>query len=113
MEKRSFRRMTSKIDARLFHGNLFYSGTVLNFSEQGMFLNSNLCLPSDSLCLIMIRENSSLFNFLAKVKYAKRTDDYSRGMGIELLNPSKHYLDFVENFSSSTEKDEKKLANSD
>ena len=100
MEKRSFKRMTSKIDARLFHGNLFYSGTVLNFSEQGMFLSSKICLPSDSMCLIMIRENSSLLNFLARVRHAKKTDVYSRGMGIELLKPSKHYLDFVESFRS-------------
>lgn len=113
MEKRYFRRMTSNIDARLFHGNLFYSGTVLNLSEKGIFLSAKLCLPSDSLCLIIIRENSSLFNFLAKVRHAKDTDFYSKGMGIELLNPSKHYLDFVKNFSSRTGKDEKKLTNSD
>ena len=94
-ESRSCARMQTNIDARYFYGNLFYSGTVLNLSDCGMFISTSRFLPSDSMFVVIIRLEDELLKVIAKVKRIASTDGNSAGMGVELLSPSRSYLDFV------------------
>ncbi len=48
MERRSYPRMSTKIDARFFYGNLFYSGTVSNISQLILFFDTQLYAPDTS-----------------------------------------------------------------
>jgi hypothetical protein len=95
IEKRAFERIPVNISARFYHGNIFYSGIVRNLSEQGMFIDTKKCLPSDSMFVVIIREKNDLLKVIAKVKRASRNTDTCLGMGVELLSPSPGYLDFV------------------
>jgi hypothetical protein len=94
-EKRAFSRISAKIEARFFFGNIFYSGTVLNISEKGMFINTKRFLPSDAMFVIIIREDNELLKVIAKVKRVVSSTDDREGMGVELLSPSVSYLQFV------------------
>ena len=95
VDKRAFSRIPVNIDARFFHGNIFYSGIIRNLSEQGMYIETKKCLPSDSMFVVIIREENDLLKVIAKVKRASINTDTCLGMGVELLSPSSGYLDFV------------------
>ena len=94
-ENRSCERIQTNIDARFFYSNLFYSGTVLNLSDSGMFINTKRFLPADSMFVIIIRLETEFLKVIAKVKRIASTAGNSSGMGVELLSPSKSYLDLV------------------
>lgn len=94
-EKRAFKRIAANIDARFFSGNIFYSGTVLNISEKGMFINTKRCLPADSMFVIIIREENTLLKVIAKVRRSTLAGDGCDGMGVELLSPSADYMKFI------------------
>jgi hypothetical protein len=100
-EKRAFKRINAKIDARFFYGNIFYSGTVLNISEKGMFINTKRCLPSDSMFVIIIREENALLKVIAKVRRSSAGSS-SDGMGVELLRPSADYMEFINRLQIGT-----------
>ena len=96
VDKRVSNRISVNIDARFFHGNIFYSGIVRNLSEQGLFIDTKKCLPSDSMFVVIIREENDLLKVIAKVKRASINIDTCLGMGVELLSPSAGYLDFIQ-----------------
>ncbi len=100
-EKRAYQRILANIEARFFHDNMFYSGTVLNLSEKGMFVRTRRYLPSESKFIIVMRGEKEVLKILAKVKRVTKTDGYHDGMGIEVLNPSEEYLDFVNRLKMS------------
>jgi hypothetical protein len=95
VDKRVSNRIPVNIDARFFHGNIFYSGIVRNLSDQGMFIDTKKCLPFDSMFVVIIREENDLLKVIAKVKRASINTDTCLGMGVELLSPSAGYLDFI------------------
>lgn len=94
-EKRAFKRIPVNIDARFFHGNIFYSGIVRNLSGQGMFIDTKKCLPSDSMFVVIIREDDDLLKVIVKVKRVSTNSETCSGMGLELINPSSAYLGLV------------------
>jgi len=95
MEKRAHPRIPTKIDARFFYGNLFYSGTVSNISQKGMFVNTRRLLPTGSIFVILIRAENQLLKVVARVKRNIRENGSHDGMGVELLSPSAPYMDLV------------------
>lgn len=95
MERRSHPRISTKIDARFFYGNLFYSGTVSNISHKGMFINTRRLLPSGSIFIVLIRIENQLLKVVARVKRNIRNNSGIDGMGVELLSPSAIYMDLV------------------
>lgn len=100
-EKRAFKRIAANIDARFFFGNIFYSGTVLNISEKGMFINTKRCLPSDSMFVIIIREEHALLKVIAKVRRSTLGGGGCDGMGVELLSPSADFIKFIDRLKVS------------
>jgi hypothetical protein len=95
-EKRAFERINANIDARFFYGNMFYSGTVLNISEKGMFIHTKRRLPSESMFVIIIREDNALLKVVAKVRRFSDGAGDRDGMGVELLSPSVDYRRFID-----------------
>jgi len=95
MERRSHGRISTRIDARFFHGNLFYSGTVSNISQKGMFIITKRLLPSGSIFVVLIHIDNQLLKGIARVKRSVRNNSTSDGMGVELLSVSAMYTDLV------------------
>ena len=94
-ERRTCERIQTNIDARFFYGNLFYSGSVSNMSDSGMFINTKRFLPIDSMFVVIIRLENELLKVIAKVKRLTSTSDTGDGMGVVLLSPSRSYLELV------------------
>jgi hypothetical protein len=99
MEKRACKRMPADIEVRLPYGNKFYSGTVLNLSEKGMFISTKKFYPSDSMLSIYI--DNEPVNLLSRVRRYRITNGHLDGIGVEILTPKKKYLDFIDNLRSA------------
>lgn len=99
MEKRTCERFPVEIDARFFCGNMFYSGTIFNLSTDGMYIKTKRCFPSGTRLLTIIRNGKELLQIITKVKQLTRINGCYDGMHVEILNPSKNYLDYVNSLS--------------
>ena len=101
MERRSFERISTNINARFFYDNMFYTGSILNLSERGLFLSTKRCLPSDSMFVIIIRLEEKYLKLVAKVKRLAQGEGYYNGMGVEILTTSVSYLNFIRDLKVS------------
>jgi len=95
MQRRAFERIPANIDVKFFCGNSIYSGTVTNLSENGLFIDTTMCLPFDSKLEILIVVEGEILKVPVKVSRIAKTDDYYHGMGVELLDSSPNYLEFI------------------
>jgi hypothetical protein len=103
MERRAFKRIPIKVEAIFLEGNMVYSGTVLNLSERNMSISTRRCFPSGSMFESIIRVEEGLLKVHAQVKRETKINSYNDGMGVEVLNPTKEYLEFVNRFRRKKE----------
>jgi hypothetical protein len=80
MEKRVFKRVPVLINAKVHCGNTLYAGTVTNLSKNGMCIKTGL--PLD-------------LNFLVEFRRAVETLGAFDTWGVEIMNPPKKYLEFL------------------
>jgi len=95
-DKRSCERINTNMYARFFYGNMFYSGTVLNVSDSGMFISTKRFLPTDAIFVVIIRLENELLKVIAKVNRIALASGNTAGIGVTLLSPSRSYLDLVD-----------------
>lgn len=95
MEKRSDRRLTARIDARFFYGSLFYSGTILNISVKGMFIAARRSFPPGTVFVVLFRIDGDVLKVIARVRRISVIDGEVEGMGLELVSPSRRYMEFA------------------
>ncbi len=100
MEKSSFERVDADVDVRFSYGYIFYTGEIRNFSEKGMFIRTRNILPDNSIVLVMFRVEDELVKLLARVKRSAKSGNNHDGMGIEILNPQKKYLNYIDSLKS-------------
>jgi hypothetical protein len=96
-EKRSFERIPIGEEVKISYKNKYYSGTVLNISEEGMFLGTKKCLPFNSTLSI----ENKLFKVLVSVKRLTEMNGYYDGVGVKLTNPTEVYSEFINGMKSS------------
>ncbi|MBI4681805.1 MAG: PilZ domain-containing protein [Nitrospirae bacterium] len=95
-ERSTSKRTPSGLNITLLGGgNIFYSGTVFDLSEKGMFIRTNKYFTPNSLLLIIIRLNNNPFQIIARVKQLKQANGDAGGIGVELLNAPKGYVAIV------------------
>ena len=97
MQKRVYERIPTNIEVS--YGNELYSGTMTNCSENGMFINTRMCYPFDTSFQILIILKDEVLKVPVKVTRIVKTYDFFNGMGVELLNPSRKYLEFIKNLN--------------
>jgi len=95
MERRAAERVAANIDARFLCSNVFYSGTVLNLSEKGMFIRTRKYFPSNTGFMVVIRSDDDLLKVMVRVKRIIMGDANDDGMGVEIVQPDADYLEFV------------------
>ncbi len=100
MEKRSFERIDADLDVRFSYGYIFYTGKISNLSEKGLFIRTRNCLPDNSIVLVMFQVEDELVKLLARVKRSAKSGNNHDGMGIEILNPQKKYLNYIDSLKS-------------
>lgn len=95
MEKRVFERMPTNIEAKFFCGNTMHTGTVTNISENGMFINTRMCLPFDSQFQILLPLKGDVLKVPVRVSRMVKVNDFYEGMGLSLVGGNSGYRDFV------------------
>lgn len=79
-------------------GGREYHGTVTNISETGMYITTDETPQQDAEeCRIAIPVNDSMLHIPGRLVRRTMVNGGTRGIAIELQNPPKPYLDFVEN----------------
>jgi len=79
----------------IFHGDVISAATLNNCSEKGMYVKSRGAFPLDTILKIIIPlNNDERLEVPVKVVRLTKTGDYE-GMGVELLNVSIKYTDFL------------------
>jgi len=94
-ERRSSQRMSANIDTKFFFGSIFYSGTILNVSENGLFINTKINLPSETIFIMFIPVEKENLKVIARVRRTALKNRAIDGIGVEILNPPVKYKDFV------------------
>jgi hypothetical protein len=93
--RKSGRDIPANIDVRFFFGNMFYSGTLLTFSEKEMFIKTTIRLPAEAMFIIIIPIEGECLNIIARVRKTAENSPVSSGMAVELLNPPEKYANYV------------------
>jgi desulfoferrodoxin (superoxide reductase-like protein) len=94
MKERTFERMTTSLRVNFSIGNEIHSGTLTNLSKNGMFIITKNCLPLKSKFDILIPSDEGVMSVSVKVRRLWKVSNDDDGMGVELLNPSKQYIEF-------------------
>jgi hypothetical protein len=95
MQRRNFERIPTNLKVRFFSGNIEYPGTVTNVSDKGMFISTEVSFPLEPKLEIFIPLKEEVLKIPVKIKSFKKSGDIYNGIGVELLDPSPHYLHFI------------------
>lgn len=95
MEKRESRRIHANLALRYPCRDKFCSGTATNLSENGMFIDTEMDFPVQSKFDIFISSREDVFKVPVKISRLVRTGNIYNGMGVELLDLPKKYLEFL------------------
>jgi hypothetical protein len=101
MQKRAYERINTNVRVKFLYGSDLYSGTVTNLSENGMYIQTNRCLPFDAKFDILFQLKGEVKKFPIKVFRIEKTDGFYNGMGVELIEHPRDYLEFVKKLKAS------------
>jgi c-di-GMP-binding flagellar brake protein YcgR len=100
MQRRNFHRIDSDVKVRFFCGNEFCSGIITNISEGGMFIRTKISFPFELKFKVIIYLKERLLTVPIKLNRLLRNNKSCDTMAVEVLNPQKDYLEFVERLRS-------------
>jgi superoxide reductase len=95
MRKRVFERVTSNHQMSFSYNNALYSGIVTNLSENGMRIDTKNCPPFRSKFDVLFPLGEEVLTLPVQVKRVVKRQDVTDAVGVEILNPSMKYLQFV------------------
>ena len=95
MEKRKHRRIDVSLTVTVCCEPYQYQATVTNISEKGLCIKTSMCFPVETQCKISILGKEGVFDIQAFVKRSNKKEGFNETMGLELLNPSRQYREFV------------------
>lgn len=101
MEKRVFDRADAELPVKYYCDRMFYSGTVINLSENGMFISTTNFLPCLDIIEVLIPLEDEVSMCYARIRRIVKINDYKFNIGIELLNPPSNYLMYVSRLKSA------------
>jgi hypothetical protein len=97
MERRAYERAPASLPVKLLLGNIYDSCDTKNLSKTGMFLNTWKPLPLGLKIGLLIPSRNNV-KVSARVARLVEKDDLFDGMGVEILDPSREYLECVDVF---------------
>ncbi len=100
MEKRFFERLPVNLQARMFFGNMIYSVKVTDISESGMFIDTKINFPVNSIILTLLLFDNDTLKIPVTIKRIEKSDNglhenSRRGLGSEVYLNKQEYIDFV------------------
>ncbi len=96
-EKRYFQRIPSNLSAFFYCVHTHYSGIVENLSFKGMLISTNnICFPIDLQFHVYIPVPEIILHIPVKISRMMRLPDSFDWLGVEIQNPPKDFLEFVD-----------------
>ena len=104
MEKRVSERISDSLDAEITLDGVNYSGIIMNYSDEGLFLVSATLYDVDEVdehtemeirCTLPSEEK---VNLKCEVKWSNKKDSpfgVSLNMGMKILDPPEKYMEFI------------------
>jgi hypothetical protein len=104
MEKRVSERISDSLDAEITLDGVNYSGIIMNYSDEGLFLVSATLYDLDEVdehtemeirCTLPSEEK---VNLKCEVKWSNKKDSpfgVSLNMGMKILDPPEKYMKFI------------------
>ena len=92
-------KISLKVDARFFWAKMLALGDVTGISKNCICINTWFCFPLDSLIELFLPFKRKVLDLSVRVDKFRRKNSIHETMCVEVLNPSKEYLDFVYDFS--------------
>lgn len=84
--------------ARIFYGNMVYTGTVTDLSENGMFINTEVNFPVDSAFDTVVLQSGHAVMIPVRVKRTAASsagDSANDGIGVKVVTPPRDYLEIL------------------
>lgn len=98
-ERRSSKRNDTDLSVRFSCDQLMYSslhyGVVGNISDNGMLVKTGSCFPHNTSVALFIYRGKIL-RIHAKVKRVVKKKGFYHAMGLEVIEPSREYVEFVD-----------------
>ena len=91
MQKRAFERISSELESKFFCGNIMYTGTVTDLSENGMFISTSMCFPFNAVFDVLIPLDGGVLKIPVRVSRMVKKDGSYEGMGVEVLGKVSDY----------------------
>lgn len=102
MERRASERIRANIAVRFYCDNNEYTGNVTDLSQHGMFISTDgMCFPFSSEFKIAFPIKTEVLNILVLVRRITKTKDCYDGIGVEILNPPKNYLEYMKDLCNN------------
>lgn len=101
MERRVFKRTDAELPVKYYCDRMFYTGTVKNLSENGLFISTINFLPCLDLIELLIPLEDEVSMCYARIRRIIKINDYKFNIGVELLNPPSSYLRYVSRLKSA------------
>ena len=101
LQKRSHERIPSSLVVKFFHNDSIHYGIVMNISERGMFINTGKRLPADSVIKLLILLKDKHLDVPVKVRWGEDIKGFYDHMGVEVVAPSREYLQLVKSIKNS------------
>ncbi|RJQ49861.1 MAG: hypothetical protein C4538_01290 [Nitrospiraceae bacterium] len=96
MEKRSSGRIPSNLKIKLCLDHDINTGILSNLSDNGMLITTKVCFPLKSQFEILLPVGEEILKIPVRVSRLLKKNDVYDGIGVELLEPSAAYLEFLE-----------------
>lgn len=102
MEKRTHKRTAINVQTNILYENTMYQGTAINFSANGMYINTENCPPIESELNIYFNLQDQFMDVPVEVKRLVKTHDLSQnGMGVIVQSPDQDFMHFLDNVQNT------------
>jgi hypothetical protein len=95
MRQRKYKRIPVSFPLRLTCLRTYVPGTVTNLSENGLFINTELCFPLKSKMDVLIKLKEEILKVPVEIVRVLKSDHKCMGIGVRILNLPKRYVEFI------------------
>ncbi len=95
MRKRTYYKIPSPLKVRFFCSHSFCAGTATSLSKRNMVIETKMALPLNGQFNVIICLREKLIKVPVKLKKMIGSNNSYDVMAVEILEPQKDYLDFV------------------
>jgi len=95
VHKRKSERIPVSLALRFPFSNTFIPGTVTDLSENGMFIDTELCFPLESKFEVLIKVKNEILAIPVQIVRIVKSNKRYQGMGVRIVNSPQKYLEFL------------------